>query len=337
MTEKQLRQNTVAIFESWAGLKESDGSHMKIINIYNSHTPLARGYKVKSTDAWCAVAVSAVAIQAGLTDIIPVECGCGEQIKLWKQMGRWQEADDYVPDVADVIYYDWDDDGKGDNTGWPDHVGMVVSVSGSTILVIEGNKSDAVGYRNIQVNGKNIRGYGLPDYASKATAEAPADEPSTPPSVSGYSTGLYKVNVSALNIRKGPGTNYDVCGCITDKGTYTAVEMSGSWGRLKSGAGWINCSSKYCTYAGAADGGAAAKPVNPYPVPTRTIYRATPTLAGDDVRWVQWELIQAGHSIDLDGRFGPASDAALRAYQTAHGLEVDGRCGPATRASMQAD
>ena len=174
MTEQQIRQNTVAIFEAWAGLRESDGSHMQIINIYNGHTPLARGYKVKSTDAWCAVAVSAVAIQAGLTDIIPTECGCGEQIKLFQQMGRWQEADDYVPDVADVIYYDWDDNGKGDNTGWPDHVGMVVSVSGNDIRVIEGNKSDAVGYRNIQVNGKNIRGYGTPDYASKATAEAPA-------------------------------------------------------------------------------------------------------------------------------------------------------------------
>ena len=174
MTEQQLRQNTVAIFEGWLGLKESDGSHMKIINIYNSHTPLARGYKVKSTDAWCAVSVSAVGIQANLTDIIPVECGCGEQIKLFQALGCWQENDGYVPQAGDIIYYDWDDAGAGDNTGWPDHVGMVVSVSGSTIKVIEGNKSDAVGYREIAVNGKNIRGYGLPDYASKATADEPA-------------------------------------------------------------------------------------------------------------------------------------------------------------------
>lgn len=176
MTEQQIRQNTVAIFEGWVGLKESDGSHMKIINIYNSHTPLTRGYKVKSTDAWCAVSVSAVGIQADLTDIIPPECGCGEQIKLFQAMGRWQENDGYVPQTGDVIYYDWDDNGKGDNTGWPEHVGMVVSVSGSTIKVIEGNKSDAVGYREIAVNARYIRGYGLPDYASKATDE-PAEEP----------------------------------------------------------------------------------------------------------------------------------------------------------------
>lgn len=50
---------------------------------------------------------------------------------------------------------------------------------------------------------------------------------------------LVKVTTDALNIRKGPGTNYLVTGCIRDRGVYTVVETSGNWGRLKSGAGWI--------------------------------------------------------------------------------------------------
>lgn len=50
---------------------------------------------------------------------------------------------------------------------------------------------------------------------------------------------LVKVTTDALNIRKGPGTNYLVTGCIRDRGVYTIVETSGNWGRLKSGAGWI--------------------------------------------------------------------------------------------------
>lgn len=54
--------------------------------------------------------------------------------------------------------------GIGDNTGVPDHVGIVEKVSGSTITVIEGNKNNAVERRNIQVNGKFIRGYGVPKY-----------------------------------------------------------------------------------------------------------------------------------------------------------------------------
>ena len=48
----------------------------------------------------------------------------------------------------------------------------------------------------------------------------------------------------ALNIRKGPGTNYDVQGQITDTKRYTVVEESAGvgsakgWGRLKAG-GWV--------------------------------------------------------------------------------------------------
>lgn len=56
-----------------------------------------------------------------------------------------------------------------------------------------------------------------------------------------------KVKVDGLNIRKGPGTSYAKVDCITDKGTYTIVETNGNWGKLKSGAGWINISDKYVT------------------------------------------------------------------------------------------
>lgn len=50
---------------------------------------------------------------------------------------------------------------------------------------------------------------------------------------------LVKVTANALNIRSGAGTNNSIVGCIRDKGTYTIVETSGNWGKLKSGAGWI--------------------------------------------------------------------------------------------------
>ena len=55
----------------------------------------------------------------------------------------------------------------------------------------------------------------------------------------------YLVRVQAmLNIRKGPGTNHAVVGTIKDNGVYTITEESGTWGRLKSGAGWV--SLQYC-------------------------------------------------------------------------------------------
>ena len=62
--------------------------------------------------------------------------------------------------------------------------------------------------------------------------------PPTQPVVSGDSY-LVTVTTGALNIREGAGTDTSVVGCIRDKGTYTIVETSGNWGRLKSGLGWI--------------------------------------------------------------------------------------------------
>ena len=172
MTEQEQRQKIVSIAQSYIGCKESDGSHRKIIDLYNSHKPLARGYAVKYTDAWCSTFASAVAIAAGMTDIIPTECGCGKHIELFKKLGRWQENDAYVPKPGDYIFYDWQDSGVGDCTGSADHVGIVEKVSGTSITVIEGNYSDSVKRRTISVNGRYIRGFGLPDYAKKATGVA---------------------------------------------------------------------------------------------------------------------------------------------------------------------
>jgi len=179
MTENELRKKVVSIAQSYLGCKESNGSHRKIIDLYNSHKPLARGYVVKYTDAWCSTFASAVAIKAGLTDIIPTECGCEKHIQRFKKLGSWQENDAYVPKPGDYIFYDWNDKGTGDCTGSADHVGIVVSVSGKTIQVIEGNKSNAVGYRKIAVNGRYIRGYGVPNYASKAGSSTTASQNTT--------------------------------------------------------------------------------------------------------------------------------------------------------------
>ena len=173
MTETQIREKVVAAAKAWLGCNEADGSHRKIVDVYNSHRPLARGYALKYTDAWCAGFVSAVAIKLGLTDIMPTEVGVWNMIELYRKLGRWQESDSYVPKPGDVIMYAWSDNGVGDCTSGASHVGIVVACDGKTITVIEGNKANAVGYREIAVNGRYIRGFGLPDYASKATENEP--------------------------------------------------------------------------------------------------------------------------------------------------------------------
>ena len=56
---------------------------------------------------------------------------------------------------------------------------------------------------------------------------------------------LVQITDAALNYRSGPGTEYSINGTIKDQGIYTIMEEQsssdgGRWGRLKSGAGWIN-------------------------------------------------------------------------------------------------
>ena len=87
-------KNVVAQAQAWLGFNEKDGTHEGIIDLYNAHKPLARGYAVKYTDAWCATFVSAVAIKLGYTDIIPTECGCNQMIALFQKMGCFVERDD---------------------------------------------------------------------------------------------------------------------------------------------------------------------------------------------------------------------------------------------------
>lgn len=176
------REKVVELAKSWLGKKVSDGSYMEIINIYNSYKNRPRnGLKMDPSWAWCACTWSALAIKLGYTDIMPVEISCGNLINIAKNMGIWVENDAHVPKPGDAILYDWDDNGAGDCTGWPDHIGVVEKVSGNAITVIEGNCSNSVKRRNIPVNGKYIRGFITPKYDSESaqTTNKPAASTTT--------------------------------------------------------------------------------------------------------------------------------------------------------------
>lgn len=49
-----------------------------------------------------------------------------------------------------------------------------------------------------------------------------------------------KVTADSLNIRESASSKAKITGKITDNGVYTIVAVSGNWGKLKSGKGWIN-------------------------------------------------------------------------------------------------
>lgn len=166
--EAALRQKLVDAACAWEGIREDDGSHRVLIDLYNTIDPLPQDYMVTYDDAWCAAFGSVAALEAELLDIIPAECSCNRQIGLFQELGLWEENDAHLPLPGDYIYYDWDFPRSFDCTGWPEHVGIVTGTYGPFIRVMEGNKDDDASYRTIWRNDWCIRGYGLPDYASKA-------------------------------------------------------------------------------------------------------------------------------------------------------------------------
>ena len=185
MTETELRQKVVDTASAWLGTREYSAKHQEMLDIYNAQRPLPRGWKMKVTDFWCAAFVSTVSLQCGLRDIMPTECGCPSMIRLYQEINRWVEDDAYVPSPADVVFYDWQDSPTNyattDNLGQSDHVGIVIDCDGQNMTIIEGNNANAVNKRVLAVNDRFIRGFGVPDYASKADGAEPQPEPAPTP------------------------------------------------------------------------------------------------------------------------------------------------------------
>lgn len=175
MTEMELRRRVVNYLVQYNGCRKGSAGHKAILKMFND-SGLCTRHKMEVGDFWCATAVSAAFIAAGMAGKTGsgklfecVECSCNAMISMAKKQGIWEEKDSYSPKVGDVVMYDWNDNGRGDCTGEADHVGIVTDLTNGGFRVIEGNKGNAVGYRSMSVNGRYIRGFIVPKYSKFAT------------------------------------------------------------------------------------------------------------------------------------------------------------------------
>lgn len=75
------------------------------------------------------------------------------------------------------------------------------------------------------------------------------------------------------------------------------------------------------------------KGYNPFPVPNVTLRNGS---IGQGVQWLQLELDNRGYHLNIDGVFGPKTEAAVKEYQKKQGLVVDGIVGARTRGELTA-
>lgn len=244
MNEQELRDFILNLASRYIGCVTGDSAEREIVDAYNGHKPLPRGYEMKYTDNWCQCFVSAIGIMANLADIVPIECGCGEAVQIAQKMGIWHDRD-FTPQKGDIVMYDW----ESKKDGWADHTGFVEVVGENYINTVEGNCTGGVCARRIvMLNDPTILGYITPDYASKATNNPKPDimyADYFDPSIA----GVYKTT-TALYLRKGAGIGYKAI-AVMPKGAevrnygYYSLSAKTPWFYVKYNDIVGFCSSRY--------------------------------------------------------------------------------------------
>ena len=153
------RADIVAIAQTQVGYRE--GSLDGTISGSNNYTKYNVDlYKIDGSYcyAWCQSFIAWCAKQAGVSSsVIKRTAGTIDAMDFFKSQQVWQ-GNSYTPQSGDIIYFR----SSSSNSGY--HVGIVESVSGSTIHTIEGNYSNKVARHSVSVGASSIVGYGVPNY-----------------------------------------------------------------------------------------------------------------------------------------------------------------------------
>lgn len=158
----------IKVAKKYEGCRKYSDRHRKLIQIFNTVKP--NGYTARISDPWCAEGISAWAIEAYGKDnakkYFPLSASVPDMVEKAKKLGIWKESDKTIPVDGYWIAYDWQDSGKGDNTGSPDHIGLVIKVEKNKFTVLECNKGveSKCAMRVMDINGRYIRGYITPHY-----------------------------------------------------------------------------------------------------------------------------------------------------------------------------
>lgn len=163
----------------------------------------------------------------------------GDPEHLWNQLGMGYTMDGFRKDVKAAMS-DVKEDNAQDNTG----VVKWYRVRKSW----EDAKSQKGAYKvlkNAKACADKNEGYSVFDWEGNEVYPVAEAEPKQETSVEEKVNYRVRVTIKNLNIRKGPGTNYDKTGKHTGIGVFTIVaesegEGATKWGKLKSNAGWIS-------------------------------------------------------------------------------------------------
>lgn len=143
------------------------GNHDTVVTQYNAIRPLPRGYALKKTDAWCAAWVSVVGSMSGAGGKWVYECSAPQMLLDWKKKTKARTDFDNM-EPGDIVFYSWKVNGRCD------HVGILANRDGKSVQVLEGNKSNACGYRPFSLPYRYLLAYVKPDYEEVESITEPS-------------------------------------------------------------------------------------------------------------------------------------------------------------------
>ncbi|MBE6720547.1 MAG: CHAP domain-containing protein [Ruminococcaceae bacterium] len=164
-----MKSKLISVAENEIGYTERPGNQTKYGDWYGYQGP------------WCTTFVLWCFNQTGeklgvklYGKIVPSGGNCNSMISWYKNKGRYHtRSSGYTPKKGDLIFFDWSGNGSSQ------HVGIVKSVSGSTVYTIEGNCSGKVKAKTYTPSGSkpykstsSIMGYGSPDWSSVANGKS---------------------------------------------------------------------------------------------------------------------------------------------------------------------
>ena len=275
---------------------------------------------------WCAMFVSWCSRQAGVSEYIVNNSA-------YARVGTspcyfhvpYRAAGVYLPKCGDLIFYDY----SGTSTKW-NHVGIVMYVKDGVVVTVEGNYNKRVIIQRHSVNDPIIRGYGTPNYsaASSEAAIIPANYTRPTGNLQKGSTGSQVAWLQAALTRLGYQTPID--GSFSAQTERALKKFQRAQGITDTGVLGKTTRNRILSLV---PGGSSGTTTNPYPVPTRMLKSGS---SGDDVRWLQTELVRLGLMSAVTGYFGDLTTAAVRMLQGYLGITATGNFGDQTRAGLLA-
>ena len=184
------KQKVIALALSQVGYHETGNN----INKYAADLDAIKGFYngPKNGYAWCDVFVDWLFVKSyGVVGAKELLCqpdnsagaGCLYSAQYFAAKGRFRHS----PETGDQIFFSYQE-------GEVSHTGIVVEVTGYSVVTVEGNTSDAVCKRSYSLSDGRIYGYGRPDWgaeaAEPATDPAPVEPAPTPAAPKARVNGL---------------------------------------------------------------------------------------------------------------------------------------------------